>query len=198
MTNEPIDRITAAEYRIAARVADAEGDLYLSEVLEQRAANAPAFTGSTDPIDLDAAQALVDAATEGPWAIWHDLDHQGFTTVGDADGVIREGEDHTVVCNPVAHVYVGPDAEFIAQARTLVPALIARVRDAEAKGRYADRRCIERGDELVKLRMELKAARATIARVQKVRATAFTPGDGWHCKAILAPELDRALEGEKS
>lgn len=48
------DKITAAEYRIAARVADAEGDLYLSEVLEQRATNAPAFPGSTDPDDLQA------------------------------------------------------------------------------------------------------------------------------------------------
>lgn len=34
------DKITADEYRIAAKVADAEGDLYLSEVLQQRATNA--------------------------------------------------------------------------------------------------------------------------------------------------------------
>lgn len=40
---------------------------------------------------------------------------------------------------------------------------------------------------------ELRDARATIARVRSIRG--FVPGDGWHCKAILAPELDAALEG---
>lgn len=85
---------------------------------------------NAEPIDLDKAQALADAATEGPWAIWHDLDHQGFTTVGDAAGVIPEGEDYIdgEWTNPTAHVYTEADAEFIAQARTLVPTLIAELR----------------------------------------------------------------------
>jgi hypothetical protein len=51
------------------------------------------------------------------------------------------------------------DAEFIAKARTLVPALIGRVRELEAEARYLNRQYLDRGDQLVKLRMVLKAAR---------------------------------------
>lgn len=48
-------------------------------------------------------------------------------------------------------------------------------------------------DDVAALTAELSEARATIARVRAVGR--FVPGDGWHCKAILAPELDAALEG---
>ena len=55
------------------------------------------------------------AATPGPWAIWRDLDHQGFYTVGDEAGVIPEGQQMAEgECNPTAHVYVEWDARFIA------------------------------------------------------------------------------------
>lgn len=68
---------------------------------------------TTDPIDLDAAQALVDTATPGEW-VWNGSEfrapspYNGFMLV-------------RAVCNDA-------DAEFIAQARTLVPALIAELR----------------------------------------------------------------------
>lgn len=71
---------------------------------------------------------LADAATEGPWAIWHDLDHSGFKTVGDAESyeeVLRDG--FTEDSNPTAHVYTDEDAEFIAASRTAVPALLSAV-----------------------------------------------------------------------
>jgi ribosomal protein S18 acetylase RimI-like enzyme len=59
--------------------------------------------------------AVAQAATPGPWAIWRDLDFQGFYTVGDEAGVIAEGEVYIEgEVNPTAHVYVEPDAEFIA------------------------------------------------------------------------------------
>lgn len=48
-------------------------------------------------------------------------------------------------------------------------------------------------EDVAALTAELSEARATIARVRAIKG--FVPGDGWHCKAILAPELDAALEG---
>jgi hypothetical protein len=77
----------------------------------------------TSPADVHAAiiaairqrLALAEAATPGPWAIWRDLDHQGFYTVGDAAGVIPDGATITEgECNPTAHVYIEPDAALIA------------------------------------------------------------------------------------
>ena len=84
-------------------------------------------------IDLKAIEKRYSRATEGPWAIWHDLDHQGFKTVGDAQSyaeVVSDG--FTEESNPTAHVYTDADAEFIAHAREDVPALVARVRELEA------------------------------------------------------------------
>jgi hypothetical protein len=77
---------------------------------------------------LEEIQARAEAATEGPWSIWHDLDHQGFKTVGDAESyqeVLETGE--TDESNPTAHVYTEHDAEFIAHAREDAPWLIRRV-----------------------------------------------------------------------
>lgn len=88
-----------------------------------------------DPTDqITDWQAKTDAATEGPWAIWHDLDHQGFKTVGDAESyaeILRDGE--TEECNPTAHVYTDDDAEFIATARTAMPKLLAAVQAVRAR-----------------------------------------------------------------
>lgn len=144
---------------------------------------------TNEPIDLDAAQALADAATPGPWrALWHnDGDAELMTTIY---GESRRAE---------AIALTRTDARFIVQARDLVPTLIARVRDAEAKERYADRRNIERGDELVTLRMELKAARATIARVKELadETPAGIYGD-YGPPVVLASAIYDALEGENS
>jgi len=65
--------------------------------------------------EVERRKALAVAAMPGPWAVWRDLDAQGFYAVGEASGVIPEGEnwvdgEH----NPTAHVYVIEDAEFIA------------------------------------------------------------------------------------
>jgi hypothetical protein len=71
-------------------------------------------------IPPEEARALLAAATPGPWAIWADLDFQGFRTVGEASGVIPEGEvflkgEH----NPTAHAYIDEDADLIAAAPDL-------------------------------------------------------------------------------
>lgn len=80
---------------------------------------------------VTARRELAQAATPGPWAIWRDLDHQGFYTVGDEAGVIPEGAVETDgECNPTAHVYVEPDAAFIAANS---PAQILRDTEAHLK-----------------------------------------------------------------
>ena len=83
---------------------------------------------------LNEIEARANAATEGPWAPWKDQDGakhmQGLLMVGNADAVIPEGEMwvEDVDINPVAHTYTPSDREFIAHARTDVPALVAALR----------------------------------------------------------------------
>ena len=73
-------------------------------------------------------------ATEGPWAPWLDQDGEehmgGLLMVGNAEAVIPDGEVYIegVEINPVAHVYIQEDRDFIAHARTDVPALVAALR----------------------------------------------------------------------
>ena len=104
---------------------------------------------SAEAIDLDAAQALVDAASPGPW-----VTYQSKT-----GGLLHVSIPAAM--NPTAWCC---DAEFIAQARTLVPSLIeaagamlddlstayARAEAAEAKLAEARRlasRAIDKLDE---------------------------------------------------
>ena len=72
---------------------------------------------------LDAVQARIDAATEGPWS-W--ASH--ITADGD-EWAVFDAEDHALASN---HDGWSPDAEFIAQARTDLPRLLAAVRAVEA------------------------------------------------------------------
>lgn len=69
-------------------------------------------------LDLDAIRARVDGATPGMW-YWWPLDPRPHFQVGPTESA------------PVAEVYGpterGADAEFIAHARTDVPALLAEV-----------------------------------------------------------------------
>jgi hypothetical protein len=68
------------------------------------------LTAAADKLD-----ALLAGTTPGPWAIWRDLDHQGFHTVGDLAGVVPDGAVESAgEANPTAHVYVEPDAAYIA------------------------------------------------------------------------------------
>lgn len=75
-------------------------------------------------IDLDAIQARVDAATEGPWGM----------------AVSEDRKWALVLVNPgteaefrVARTADDDDANFIAHARMDVPALLAYARDLEAR-----------------------------------------------------------------
>ena len=86
-------------------------------------------------INLDDLEATARAVcVPEAWTIWHDLDHQGFKTVGDAESYAemkKTGEADE--CDPIAHVYTDDLAEHIATFDPpTVLALIAKLREAEA------------------------------------------------------------------
>lgn len=77
-------------------------------------------------LDLDAIEARVSAATGGPWSVY-DRGVGYMIALDDSvgDRVLPEGGR--------TDIGYRADAEFIAHSRTDVPALIARVRELEAK-----------------------------------------------------------------
>lgn len=88
-------------------------------------------------LDLDALDALVSAATEGPWEV----------------STILDGNSRTFIIEDVARwrgyrnsLNLGEDrqtADFIAASREAVPALVARVRELEAElGELNEKGCI--------------------------------------------------------
>ena len=80
-------------------------------------------------IDLDAIAARADASTPGPWHRDHEEGDPGCVSIGDygwvCSGYLAPEYD---VDSEQGHA----DAEFIAHARTDIPALIARVREQDA------------------------------------------------------------------
>jgi len=84
--------------------------------------------------DLDAIQARVDAATEGPWIVF------GSLPQWENEEDLSFGPDNAPEVGTVTEGL--GNAEFIAHARTDVPALLALVRSQQAK--------IERVEELVR------------------------------------------------
>lgn len=85
-------------------------------------------------MELNELRKTTEAAiVDEPWAIWRDLDHQGFYTVGDA-GTYAEVLDGGIAeeAYPVAHVYTEDLAEFIATFDPpTVLALLSRLEQAE-------------------------------------------------------------------
>lgn len=72
-------------------------------------------------IDIDAIKARVENATDGPWA-WSDAE-----TFQAWPGSVRSTVMPDDFADEVAQTFQGQDAEFIAHARTDVPALVAKV-----------------------------------------------------------------------
>ncbi|WP_335936652.1 hypothetical protein [Streptomyces sp. PTD5-9] len=101
-------------------------------------------TTPTPTDDLRAAAASLrttaGSATEGPWALWRDLDHRGFITVGDAAGVLSPERPHTEECNPIAHVYTEEDAAHITLMNPATGLALAEWLDEAARfaALYAD------------------------------------------------------------
>lgn len=77
-------------------------------------------------LDLDALAALCNGATPGPWVI--------------RDGAIVDADKRVVARGPALGTHSArgarEDAEFIAAARAAVPALITRLRAAEARSAW--------------------------------------------------------------
>src|SRR5688572_19832570 len=73
------------------------------------------------PVDLDLIEAYIETVTRGPWRVLqtsgHDLTLNGHCAVLPDD------------LPPTAYCIDRVDAEFIATARTLVPALIREIRE---------------------------------------------------------------------
>lgn len=93
--------------------------------------------GAVVTLDLDALEALAEAATEGPWCVMRNgLGQSCGVTVG--NGMVLDfGSggpfDETGTTSP--------DAAFIASARTAVPELIAEVRRLRAIEALYSREC---------------------------------------------------------
>ena len=94
-------------------------------------------------LDLDAIEARANAATDGPWVVKHEpaweadnVQHPDVITVG-AQMWEADDEPMTVCLVSTDHeddpVDVLLDAEFIAHARTDVPALVAALREARTE-----------------------------------------------------------------
>ncbi len=100
---------------------------------------------SGEPLDLDAIEARANAATKVPWrSTWNDPDQSLSDTSSGLDEVTIESvaiglenyqrfvvgllwyDGHRTGCSE-------PNAEFIAHARTDVPALVAELRAARAR-----------------------------------------------------------------
>lgn len=93
----------------------------------------------TAPLNLDALQALCDAATEGPW-VWED-NKLGSPATGDGDHLTWDGGEDGLEGRGTRIIetdggYYPPranDRAFIAAAREAMPALIQEVRRLRAK-----------------------------------------------------------------
>jgi len=85
--------------------------------------------GDGEPVDLLASiEARANAATEGPWEQGHNWDASQWIKGGSGGRKFRPSSDTSYGWVPTT-----ADAEFIAHARTDVPALLALVRDQQAK-----------------------------------------------------------------
>ena len=78
----------------------------------------------SEPLDLDAIRARAEAASEGPWEC-------------NAYHVFMDGRAQVRIAHPgrpgvLMGTMLGSDAEFIAHARTDIPALLARIAELEA------------------------------------------------------------------
>ena len=134
-------------------------------------------------LDLDAIEARADAATDGPWVVKHEpaweadnVQHPDVITVG---AQMWEGDDEPMTVCLVSTDYeddpvdVLLDAEFIAHARTDVPALVAALREARADCETHHTTVVHQCCEDAQAVPSLRAALATVtAERDEARADA--------------------------
>ncbi|MGW1059318.1 hypothetical protein [Micromonospora rubida] len=130
------------------------------------------YTTTSTPLDLDAIRTLTAAATPGPWT-------------AHPDGLVWS----TLIGDPVSGSLLVADADFIAAARTAVPALLAKLAQpcgschpctnyADETWRAAGRtpphvfQWDEAQEELTRLRAELAAEQTRTSRLEDALARA--------------------------
>lgn len=123
---------------------------------------------SAEPIDLDAVEALANAATPGPWIDMGDTDVYA--------GEVRCAEPYTAVCRDPEMDDRPNDRAFIAAARTLVPEMAAEIRALRAR--------------VATLEAENCELRATLANE---RGEGEPPVPGWEYRDPF-PDLPRVAE----
>ena len=125
---------------------------------------APEFALDDPPLDLDAIEARANAATEGPWAVWNPSHGPSHLTIGgqvawrSTDSATSYDDDETI-----PH---WADGNFMAHARTDVPALVAAVRDLRDEVATANRVLDGTGAALSECRDDYRALRAERDRLQ--------------------------------
>ncbi|MER7166991.1 hypothetical protein ABT336_13115 [Micromonospora sp. NPDC000207] len=93
----------------------------------------PKPTASPDVLDLDAAEARANAATDGPWWAWNR--GVGYVIAVGQPGDINQDERPARELPEGLRTDIGreADAEFIAHARTDVPKMAAEIRQLRAE-----------------------------------------------------------------
>jgi plasmid stabilization system protein ParE len=128
---------------------------------------------TTHPIDTEALRKTTDAASGGPWGV---LGQYVFADEG-RDGIAQFSTD--------------ADAEFIAAARTAIPALLDALAAAEHRATRAEAQSSIRGRAVVIRRQRAREAEARIAAVQALIDQADHAGD-W---TVTSTRLQWAIDG---
>ena len=146
---------------------------------------------TTHPIDTEALRRLADAATAGPWENARNGVQQSL------DAATKAGDYRYEGVGIVPEEYVRQDdAEFIAAARTAVPALLDALAAAEHRATRAEAQSALRGRAVVMYRERAREAEAEVKRLS------------WKCGHLadkydtdteeLRQEVDRAEERIKA
>jgi hypothetical protein len=141
-------------------------------------------------IDIDAARALCDAATPGPWVWFGDLSIGNmYLSAGRKREVLWPSGMHTE-----GYLDVAPeDAAFIAAARDLVPALLAEVERLRDQVIATPREQPHRRS--IPVLSALRAMEQAVAEVERLRGTvAVLEGLNRTLAAECASATSRALD----
>lgn len=122
-------------------------------------------TRNAPPVDLDAIRERANAATPGPWeatadggTIRTDHPYPPGTLPPASDVIVEDARDFDDPDGPRTD-----DMEFIANAPTDIAALLAMVDHLKAKHAEVHELSMRRGEEIARLRSELRNKRGPVA-----------------------------------
>ena len=138
-------------------------------------------------IDRDQLRALASGATPGPW-----IPHPSYVWTSELGGIIQNWSEDA---NAAA------DMEFIAAARTAVPALLGALDQAEADRDWNIRSSRLSKEERIKANARAERAEARIKAVRELHQPcnhdAPCRGDCAECGQHMPCDTIRALDGEQ-